>query len=410
MLIANVLTTAVVLSSGVMAHPGMSKAVEEIKSRQTDDGDSNELIGDLLTLPDSQLTPLAKDLKSLLSDNGGNGQGWDVYKNVPALGSQACAKDTCCVWKYIADDMHSLFQGASGRCNRWARMGVRMGFHDAGGWNKQTAAAGKQGGADGSLILAGELSRAENKGLQDMGTQMQKWYDYWHTQRGYTSVTMADLIQMSATVAAVTCPLGPRVRSFVGRKDSNIPNPALLPDANADADSLIQLFADKTIKANGLAALLGAHTTSQQRDFNVARAGDPQDSTPGVWDILFYIQSLGLSALPKRVYMLPSDLVLAKHPKLTDEWKEFALNQTYWDEEYAVEYIRLSLLGVNNINSLTECTKVLPAATTSWKAPDQAQMDKWLSTNTHSTNFNQIASTLETETIFLAASSAASCQ
>lgn len=64
----------------------------------------------------------------------------------------------------------------------------------------------------------------------------------------------------------------------VGRKDN--PTAAienLLPDVNADADSLIKLFEDKTIKPHGLVALVGAHTTSQQRFFNPERALDPQD-------------------------------------------------------------------------------------------------------------------------------------
>jgi hypothetical protein len=40
--------------------------------------------------------------------------------------------------------------------------------------------------------------------------------------------------------------------------------------------------------------------------------------------------------------------------------------------------VRLSLLGVNNINNLTECTKVLPAAVTSFKSPDNAIVAQWL--------------------------------
>jgi hypothetical protein len=32
--------------------------------------------------------------------------------------------------------------------------------------------------------------------------------------------------------------------------------------------------------------------------------------------------------------------------------------QEHWNEDYAYSYIKLSLLGANNINSLTECTKV----------------------------------------------------
>lgn len=75
----------------------------------------------------------------------------------------------------------------------------------------------------------------------------------------------------------MTCPLGPRVRTFVGRRDSaTMPEPNLLPDARDSADKLISLFQAKTISPNGLVALVGAHSTSQQRFFDRSRALDPQ--------------------------------------------------------------------------------------------------------------------------------------
>lgn len=50
-------------------------------------------------------------------------------------------------------------------------------------------------------------------------------------------------------------------------------------------------------------------------------------------------------------------------------------------QDYAQEYVRLSLLGVYNINSgLTECSKVLPAASPSFNAPDQSLLNSWLTT------------------------------
>lgn len=62
---------------------------------------------------------------------------------------------------------------------------------------------------------------------------------------------------MGANVATVVCPEGPRVRSFIGRIDSDaMPPGGQLPDVNADADSLIKLFEDKTIRAHGLVALV----------------------------------------------------------------------------------------------------------------------------------------------------------
>lgn len=50
-------------------------------------------------------------------------------------------------------------------------------------------------------------------------------------------------------------------------------------------------------------------------------------------------------------------------------------------QDYAREYIRLSLLGVFNINDLTECTKSLPARTRDFRSPDQAGLDRFLNSN-----------------------------
>jgi hypothetical protein len=141
-------------------------------------------------------------------------------------------------------------------------------------------------------------------------------------------------VQLGATVATVTCPLGPRIRTFVGRPDdARVPPDGLLPDVRDSADAMIKLFADKTIKPHGLAALVGAHTTSQQRFFDTQRALDPQDSTPGVWDVKFYPQTLQKNT-PGRVLKFPSDVVLSTDPRIADEWAEFAGNggQEHWND------------------------------------------------------------------------------
>ncbi|KAJ2955374.1 hypothetical protein NQ176_g11403 [Zarea fungicola] len=55
-------------------------------------------------------------------------------------------------------------------------------------------------------------------------------------------------------------------------------------------------------------------------------------------------------------------------------------SQSRWNEDYAREYVRLSLLGVHNINDLTECTKVLPAFTgLTFTNPDAEQMARYAS-------------------------------
>lgn len=314
-----------------IACPGTEGAMADLKSRLAERADTDvqgpydsfEMIGDLATA--GATTVVGQSIQKILLGTV------DPYSDVAynnilwPKGSMLCKMDQCCIWKYIAQDMQKAFQGSSGRCNGMARSAVRLGFHDAGAWSKYTGGSG----ADGSFILANEITRPENHGLEEIVPIVQGWYNTYH-QYG---VGMADLIQMGATVATVVCPLGPRIRSFVGRKDSSTPSVmGLLPDVNSDADTLISLFQNKTIMPHGLAALVGSHTVSQQRFVDPARALDPQDSTPGVWDVKFYGQTIGNA--PKRVFKFHSDVVLSTHPKISDEWNKFAApgGQEDWNE------------------------------------------------------------------------------
>ncbi|KAM5353830.1 hypothetical protein ACJ41O_000480 [Fusarium nematophilum] len=406
---------------GVTARPGMGdtmREVERLAARESkrwaakggsggggggdhsdgaDGFNSHQLLGDLRTLSDRSLTRVGRDIKKLLL-GGGNPESRERYFGVPPMNSPRCKKDTCCIWKYISDELQGLFRGESGRCTKWARFAVRMGFHDAGTWSLATESQG--GGADGSIVLAGELTRRENNGLQDMGVKYQEVYDKYHTQLGFSAVTMADLIQMGSNIAAVVCPLGPRVKSYVGRRDSSDPAPGnLLPNVRSDAETLINLFKDKTIGPEDLVALIGAHTTSQQNHVDPSRAGDPQDSTPGVWDVLFYRETLGKVNTPDRVFKFPSDIALSQHPLTKEEFEEFAGNgngaQRHWNEDYARAYIRLSLLGVNNINDLTECTKVLPQPIGSFSHRDKGRLNKWLQSDDKSSKSKEISKEVE---------------
>ncbi len=311
------------------AYPGMGNAMSEMKrmagklKRQS----SLELLGDLKTLPDSQLTPIGHDIKNILLDNL-SAESSVIDQSIPVggIGSAACKADLCCHWKWLAYEMTYTFNGTSGRCNRLAREAVRIGFHDAGVWSKATS----YGGADGSILLTDEINRPENAGMSEIAAQHKQWYNKYH-QYG---LSMADIIQMGATVATVVCPLGPRIRSFVGRKDNPTAGPAnMLPAVTDSADTLINLFAAKTINAHDLVALVGAHTTSQQHFVNTARAGDPQDKTPGVWDVGFYTDTTG--SPPPRVFKFQSDITLSKDPRSAEEWKEFSdpnNGQPHWND------------------------------------------------------------------------------
>jgi hypothetical protein len=156
-----------------------------------DGDDSFELLGDLVSMSVSNLTQVGRDIREMLLGFGSPES--DVkYTDIPALNSTGCAQDSCCVWKHIADEMTDLFRGESGRCTKWARKAIRLGFHDAGAWSKATASQG--GGADGSICLTEEYTYPENAGLEDMCPQMLTWYDEWHNQKGF-DISMADLIR-----------------------------------------------------------------------------------------------------------------------------------------------------------------------------------------------------------------------
>jgi len=323
-----------------MAHPGVAHRGHTAKLLQrasTDplEPDSFEMIGDLRTEFNSGTggpkTNVGWAVWGILTGSAPGQSSNEWQGGLASISSTKCKADTCCVWRHIALDMEKMFRGSSGRCTAEARAAVRLGFHDAGTWSKFTD---DFGGADGSIILSGlsggeaELSRAENNGLQHIANVTMDW---WNQYKSY-GIHMADLIQMGANVATVVCPLGPRVRSFVGRPDSYRPAVnGLLPDVFAEADQLIQLFENKTIRVHGLTALVGAHSTSQQHFVNASRAGDPQDSTPGIWDVSFYSETTSTNT-PIRVFRFPSDVKLSKHPLASTEWKEFANGQAHWNE------------------------------------------------------------------------------
>ena len=153
------------------------------------------------------------------------------------------------------------------------------------------------------------------------------------------------------------------MQTYIGRTDSTVQAPpGLLPDANAPAESLFQLFQDKGFDAVDLAALLGAHSTSNQFHFDEspANAGAPQDSTPGVWDVKYYAET---TKPPRGVLVLPSDARLAAHGRLGKESKSFVGNAGKWNGKFADAMARMELFGSDGTKRLTDCTNALPSAT-----------------------------------------------
>ena len=308
----------------VASCPGMGKTLDELSSlsslqkRQT--SQQAELLADLKMLADDALSVAGWTIKHILLLNRTAVLPNDIkttYQAPGPLGSPECGHDTCCIWKHIAEEMAASFKAPLGQCNELARQAVRLGFQDAGTWSKTAGG----GGADGSVLLAAdEWRRPDNLGLEGIAPRMQAWYDQWR----HHGAGMADLIQMAANVATVSCPLGPRVRSFVGRNDSSEPAPeGRLPHVTDGAETLAALFEDKTIDLSELTALIGAHSVSTQRLVGRDHTGALQDGVPGVWDVSWYNKTLGENT-PPGMLILQSDLALAAHQGAQEVWAAFA--------------------------------------------------------------------------------------
>jgi hypothetical protein len=208
------------------------------------------------------------------------------------------------------------------------------------------------------LILAGELSRSDNKGLQGIS-------DYLKALAAQYSVGVADMIVFAGAHATVTCPGGPRIKTYIGRKDSTTPAPTgLLPDVNSPAADLSNMFKAKGFDDVDLAALIGAHTTSNQFNVNTSASvvGLPQDSTPGVWDVKFYSETL---SPPKGVFVFASDTKLSQYGGVGKEFNGFVNNQGKWNGKFADAMARMTLFGSAGTSGMVDCTNVLPQSTNS---------------------------------------------
>lgn len=281
------------------------------------------LLGDLLRGVFTKVGAIIKDIlegKQAAGEDRGT-----TYRAPGPLGSRRCDRDACCAMSYAVDEMAAAFTDRRG-CTDLARGAIRAGFHDAFPWDP----VANTGGADGSLVLAAEeMTRIENRGLEPAVDQLRAW----HAKYARHGVGMADLVQMAATTAVASCPGGPRVRSFVGRADRATPNaPFQIPPPFFSADQLIGLFGARSLDANDLVALVGAHTASRQRFVDPARAGTPQDSTPQTWDSNYYGETIRSDN--STIVTFLSDKNLAQDSRTAPQFRNFAnpASKPAWDK------------------------------------------------------------------------------
>ncbi|KAJ4397811.1 hypothetical protein N0V93_002048 [Gnomoniopsis smithogilvyi] len=338
----------------IQAHGFTNRALLELQRVSARSTPSTTLLGDLAT-SNANLTSTGSEIASILTGKISAIANPTSYNPPGTQDSPACAADICCIWHYLTTSLHAAFLAPGGGiCNSLARGAIRLGFHDAATWNISLP----NGGADGSIVLnPAEASRHDNRGLETIIAQTAKWYEQWKTY----GIGMADLIQLSAITAVASCPGGPSIKAFVGREDSAVlPPEGLIPSPHAEAKVNIQLFEAKTLSASDLVALLGAHTVSQQFFVDPARAGDAQDTTDGVWDTTFYGETAS-PVTPPDVFKFFSDVSLSHYPETNGTWQSFGASLELWNAAFASAYFRMSLLGLKNLNGLTDCSKAMPS-------------------------------------------------
>ncbi|KAF5175296.1 L-ascorbate peroxidase t protein [Thalictrum thalictroides] len=236
---------------------------------------------------------------------------------------------------------------------------VRLGWHDAGTYNKDIEEWPQRGGANGSLRFEVELKHAANAGLVNALKLLQP------IKEKYPGVTYADLFQL-ASATAVEEAGGPKIPMKYGRVDvsgpEQCPEEGRLPDAGPPTPGahLRDVFYRMGLNDKDIVALSGAHTLGRSRP---ERSGWGKPETkytkdgPGApggqsWTIqwLQFDNSYFKDIKEKRdadLLVLPTDAVLFEDPLFKEYAEKYAVDQEIFFKDYAESHAKLSNLGAN---------------------------------------------------------------
>ncbi|CAI5528950.1 unnamed protein product [Closterium sp. Naga37s-1] len=234
---------------------------------------------------------------------------------------------------------------------------IRLGWHDAGTFDKSVGEWPKQGGANGSIRFRPEIDHGANKGLAGAIALLQPVKD------AFPAVSWADLFQL-ASATAVEFAGGPVIPMRYGRVDSTGPEDCTpegnLPDAGppSPAEHLRKVFYRMGLNDQEIVALSGAHTLGRAY---ADRSGWGKESTkytkdgpgrPGgsSWTVqwLKFDNSYFKDVKAKQdedLLVLPTDAVLFEDPGFKVYAEKYAADQAAFFKEYAAAHKALSELG-----------------------------------------------------------------
>eukprot|EP00249_Psilotum_nudum_P012585 c23868_g1_i1 orf=426-1763(-) len=234
---------------------------------------------------------------------------------------------------------------------------VRLGWHDAGTYDKNIEQWPKRGGANGSLHYNIELKHTANAGLDNALRLLEP------IKEKYPNITWADLFQL-ASATAIEEAGGPKIPMRYGRVDitqpEECPPEGNLPDAGppSPADHLRQVFYRMGFSDKEIVVLSGAHTLGRSRPER-SGWGKPETkytkSGPGKpggksWTVQwltfdnFYFKDIKQKK-DDDLLVLPTDAVLFEDPGFQVHAEKYAEDQDAFFKDYADAHAKLSDLG-----------------------------------------------------------------
>ncbi|KAH9931729.1 manganese peroxidase precursor [Epithele typhae] len=282
----------------------------------------------------------------------------------------------CCNLFAVRDVLQDqLFDGRE--CGEEVHESLRLTFHDAIGFSRSAARAGKfgGGGADGSIAIFEDIETNfhANNGVDEI----------IDTQRPFvqmSNMTTADFIQFAGAVGVSNCPGAPQLDVFIGRKDATRPAPDLtVPEPFDSVDKILARMLDGgDFSPAEVVAILASHTIAAADHVDPTIPGTPFDSTPELFDTQFFIetqlagtlfpgngsnQGEAMSPLAGEL-RLQSDSEIARDPRTACEWQSFVNNQAKLQSAFKAAFRKMTVIG-HNERDLIDCSEVIqtpPAA------------------------------------------------
>ncbi|KAG8644051.1 L-ascorbate peroxidase 3 isoform X1 [Manihot esculenta] len=209
---------------------------------------------------------------------------------------------------------------------------LRLAWHDAGTYDKNT----KTGGPNGSIRNEEEYTHGANSGLKIA-------LDFCEEVKAkHPNITYADLYQL-AGVVAVEVTGGPSIDFVPGRKDSKVsPKEGRLPDAKKGPPHLRDIFYRMGLSDKDIVALSGGHTLGRAHPERSGFDG-PWTTEPLKFDNSYFVELL--RGETEGLLKLPTDIALVEDPQFRPYVELYAKDEDAFFRDYAVSHKKLSELG-----------------------------------------------------------------